>query len=51
VVKNPSEKKYRRIRIENPRFNQNVWRVQGGPQLMKLAGFKEGIVAFIDSFC
>lgn len=43
VVNDPKNPKFRKIRIENARFAQQVWAVPTAKQVLKFAGFKEGI--------
>lgn len=41
IVNNPTNEKYRKIRIENPKFNSAVWRFDAARMVMLLAGFEE----------
>ena len=41
IVNNPTNEKYRKIRIENPKFNSAVWRFDAARMVMFLAGFEE----------
>ena len=41
VLSNPSEPKYRKIKIMNPNFQAKVYTCKGAPELFKMAGFKE----------
>jgi len=43
VVNDPSNQKFRRIRIENARFHQQVWSIPASQRILRFAGFKEDI--------
>lgn len=43
VVNDSKNVKFRKIRIENARFYQQVWSVPTAKLVIKYAGFKEGI--------
>lgn len=40
VAKNPSEEKFRRIRLGNPIFKDRVGSLQGGVEFLELCGFR-----------
>ncbi|RLM60958.1 hypothetical protein C2845_PM14G18840 [Panicum miliaceum] len=40
IVKNPEEKKFRRIRLSNPIFKDRVGNLQGGIEFLELCGFQ-----------
>mmetsp|Transcript_30999 Transcript_30999/g.51386 ORF Transcript_30999/g.51386 Transcript_30999/m.51386 type:complete len:277 (+) Transcript_30999:33-863(+) len=43
VLANPSEPKYRKIRLANPNFSAKVYSCSGAPEIFRLAGFKDTV--------
>nr|XP_058945046.1 uncharacterized protein LOC131773093 [Pocillopora verrucosa] len=50
IVKDPSNQKYRKIRISNPKFNATIWQVEQARTFLLFAGFEqEGDFLFLPS--
>lgn len=50
IVKDPSNQKYRKIRISNPKFNTTIWQLEQARTFLLFAGFEqEGDFLFLPS--
>ncbi len=49
ILLNLEDPKFKRIKCLNPIFNQRIWTIKGGPELMASIGFEKEIVDLPDS--